>query len=287
MTQGTLHTILMPVRDDGRGPMLFTHAAALAKRYNAHVRVVHCQPRAEDMLPYGVVIPAFLRKQLEEATSTRAGIEHSSQREKFLELARQHGISVEPRAIGKPTAAFREYEGKQVEAVRHYGRLADLICVAKPSAEENLGYNTLKSALFSSGRPVLVCPETDRVPPGIGSHVAIGWNGSLEASRAAALAMPLIEGAERVTILTAGRVKHTATPEEFRIYLAQRGVEAEINAFERKGNVGRTLLEKSAEVGADMLITGAYHESYERESLLGGNSATIVAEATIPVVMVH
>jgi nucleotide-binding universal stress UspA family protein len=36
-----------------------------------------------------------------------------------------------------------------------------------------------------------------------------------------------------------------------------------------------------------MLITGAYHDSYERETLLGGNSATIVAEAAIPVVMVH
>lgn len=287
MGQSTLHTILMPVRDDGRGPILFAHAAMLAKRYTAHVRVVHCQPKAEDMMPYGVVIPAFLRKQLEEATTKRAGVEHSSQREKFLDMAKQHGISVEPRSIGKPTAAFREYEGKQVEAVRHYGRLADLICVAKPSREENLGYNTLKSALFTSGRPVLVCPNTDQVAPDIGSHVAIGWNGSLEASRAVAMAMPLIEGADRVSILTAGQIEHTATPEEFQIYLAQRGIPSQINSFERRGNVGRALLAKCAEVGANMLIMGAYHESYERESILGGNSATVVDEAVIPVVMVH
>lgn len=287
MGKSTLHTILMPVRDDGKGPGVFAHAAMLAKRYNAHVRVVHCQPTAEDMLPYGVVIPAFLRRQLEEATAKRADIEHGSQREKVVELARQHGISVEPRSFGKPTVAFRNYEGKQVEAVRHYGRLADLICVATPNREENLGYNTLKSALFTSGRPVLVCPDTDKVAPDIGSHVAIGWNGSLEASRAVAMAMPLIEGAERVSILTAGRIEHTATPEEFQIYLAQHGITAQINSFERWGNVGRALLERSAELGANMLIMGAYHESYERESILGGNSATVVEEAAIPVVMVH
>lgn len=287
MGHSTLHTILMPVRDDGRGPILFAHAAMLAKRYNAHVRVVHCQPKAEDMLPYGVVIPAFLRKQLEEATAKRAGYEHGSQREKFLELAKLHGISAEPRSFGKPTAAFREYEGKQVEAVRHYGRLADLICVAKPSRDENLGYNTLKSALFTSGRPVLVCPNTEQVSADIGRHVAIGWNGSLEASRAVALAMPLIEGADRVSILTAGQIEHTATPEEFKIYLAQRGISSEISSFERKGNVGRALLEKSDALGANMLIMGAYHESYERESILGGNSATVVEESVIPVVMVH
>ena len=287
MGQSSLHTIMMPVRDDGRGPIIFAHAAALAKRFNAHVRVVHSHPRPEDMMPYGVVIPTFLRKQLAEASRTRADYEEDDQRDRFLKEAERHGISVEPRSVGKPTAAFREYEGKQVEVVRHYGRLADIICVAKPSQEENLGYNTLKSALFTSGRPVLVCAETEAVTPDIGSHVAIGWNGSLEASRAAALAMPLIERADRVTILTAGRIEHTATPEEFQIYLAQRGIEAQIHAFERGGNVGRALLKKCSETGANMLITGAYHESYEREALLGGNSATIVAEATIPVVMVH
>lgn len=287
MQQSALHTIMMPVRGDGQGPLLFAHAAALAKRFNAHVRVVHCHPRVEDMLPYGVVIPTFLRKQLAESTAKRDDYEEGYLREKFVADAQKHGISVEPRAEGKPTAAWREYEGKQVEAVRHYGRLADLICVAKPDKEENLGYNTLKSALFTSGRPVLVCQRTDQVAADIGSHVAIGWNGSLEASRAVALSMPLIEGADHVTILTAGQIEHTATPEEFCHYLAQRGITSKINSFERQGNIGRALLSKCDEVGANMLIMGAYHESYERESLLGGNSAIIVDEATIPVVMVH
>ncbi|MGX0902770.1 nucleotide-binding universal stress UspA family protein [Roseovarius sp. MBR-79] len=287
MDRSSLHTILMPMRDDGRGAVIFAHAAALAKRFNAHVRVVHSHPRPEDMMPYGVVIPTFLRKQLAEASRKRADYEEGHRRTAFLKEAERHGISVEPRAPGKPTAAFREYEGKQAEVVRHYGRLADLICVAKPSKEENLGYNTLKSALFTSGRPVLVCAETEEVSADIGRHVAIGWNGSLEASRAVALAMPLIERADRVTILTAGTIEHTATPEEFQIYLAQRGITAQIHAFERSGNVGRMLLQKCSETGANMLITGAYHDSYERETLLGGNSATIVAEAAIPVVMVH
>lgn len=287
MQQSALHTIMMPVRGDGQGPVLFAHAAAIAKRFNAHVRVVHCHPRVEDMLPYGVVIPTFLRKQLAESTAKRDDYEEGYLRDKFVADAALHGVSVEPRAVGKPTAAWREYEGKQVDAVRHYGRIADLICVAKPNTEENLGYNTLKSALFTSGRPVLVCPDTDQVAADIGSHVAIGWNGSLEASRAVALAMPLIEGADHVTILTGGQIEHTATPEEFSHYLSQRGISSNIKAFKNQGNIGRALLSKCAEVGANMLITGAYHESYERESLLGGNSATIVAESTMPVVMVH
>lgn len=287
MANSTLHTIMMPVRGDGRGPMLFAHAAALAKRFGAHVQVVHCHPNAADMMPYGVVIPGFLRKQIEEATQRRADSEEHFVHELFAADAAKHGVPEQGPELGKATAAFREYEGKQVDAVRHFGRLADLICVAKPDKEESLGFNTLKSALFSSGRPVMVCPATTDVPADLGKHVAIGWNGSLEAARAAALAMPLIEGAGQVTILTAGESPHAATAEEFGEYLGRRGVVAQIDRFDASGNVGRQLLARCAEIGADMLVMGAYHESYERESLLGGNSAAVVEDATIPVVMVH
>ena len=278
---------MMPVRGDGRGPVLFAHAAALAKRFGAHVKVVHCHPKVEDLMPLGVVIPAFLRKQIEQASEASAGSDEDFLHEKFSADAAKHGVSEQGPELGKPTAAFYEYVGKQVDAVGHHGRLSDLICVAKPSREENLGFNTLKEALFFSGRPVLVCTDSDQVSPDLGKHVAIGWNGSLEASRAVALAMPLIESAEKVTILTGGGSEHAATAEEFQDYLAVRGVTAGIVNFDVRGSAGRQLLAKSGEVGADLLVMGAYHESYERESLLGGNSATVVEEATIPVIMVH
>lgn len=287
MHKCTLHTIMMPVRGDGKGPTLFAHAAALAKRFGAHVKVVHCQPKTEDLMPQGVVIPSFLRKQIEEASQSSADSEGDFLHEKFSADAAKHGVSEQDAELGKATAKFYNYTGRQVEAVRHYGRLSDLICVAKPSWSENLGFNTLKEALFTSGRPVLISTESDATDMKIGQNVAIGWNGSLQAARAVALAMPLIECADKVTILTGGRPSHSATPEEFRDYLANRGVTADIVEFDVKGNAGRHLLEKSYDIGADLLIMGAYHESYERESLLGGNSAVVVEEAKIPVVMVH
>ncbi|WP_068116032.1 universal stress protein [Tropicimonas marinistellae] len=287
MPGSTLHTIMMPVRGDGRGPVLFAHASALAKRFGAHVKVVHCHPKTEDLMPKGVVIPSFLRKQIEQASETSAGSDETFLHEKFSADAKKHGVSEQDPELNKPTAKFYEYVGKQVDAVRHLGRLSDLICVSKPSKSENLGFNTLKEALFYSGRPVLVCADTDQVAPDLGKHVAIGWNGSMEASRAVALAMPLIENAEKVTILTGGKTEHAATAEEFQAYLGRRGVASEVVNFHVHGVPGRQLLAKCDEVGADLLIMGAYHESYERETLLGGNSAIVVEEAAIPVVMVH
>lgn len=239
------------------------------------------------MMPFGVVIPSFLRKQIEEATRLNADTEENIVYQKYTADAAKHGVSEQEPELNKATTKFYEYEGKQADAVRHYGRLSDLICVAKPSKEEDLGFNTLKSALFSSGRAVMVCPDTDQVPPDFGKHVAIAWNGSLEATRAVAMAMPLIENADKVTILTGGKSEHAATSEEFSQYLSQRGVTADVIQFDGKRNVGRMLLKKCSELEADVMVMGAYHESYERETLLGGNSATIVDESEIPVVMVH
>ncbi|MCR9113810.1 MAG: universal stress protein [Rhodobacteraceae bacterium] len=283
----SLHSITLPVRGDGKGDNVFAHAAALAKRFNAHVQVLHCHPRPEDLMPYGVVVPGFLRRQLTEMTNAQASTEEEALRQEFKALAAKLGLSEGDPAPGKPTASFIEYTGKQVDAVKHHGRLADLICVPQPERATSLGYNTLKSALFTSGRPVMMCPETDSVKDDLGRHIAIGWNGSLEATRALAMGMHLIEAAEDITILTTGAEPHATTAEELQSYLAIRGVQSSINRFERDGNVGRNLLEHAAGVNADVLLMGAYHESYEKETIFGGNSQAVVDEAKLPVVLVH
>lgn len=282
-----IHTIMLPVRDDGMGANVLAHAAVVAKHFGARVRIFHCHPRPDDLMPFGVAIPKVMRAQIEEAARSSAEVGAGKLLEEFRGVARSLGLNETEHEIGTASGRFLEYEGKQVDAVRHFGRLADLICVPKPDTRRNLGANTLKTALFSSGRPVMMCPPSIPVSQTFCQHVSIGWNGSLEASRATALAMPLIENAGKVTILTTGDTTHTATADEFRRYLDLRGVGSEIRKFTGRGNVGGKLLTESASAGAGLLIMGAYHESYERESVFGGNSQTVVEKAEIPVVLVH
>ncbi len=287
MAGSSLHTIMVPVRGDGRGDNVLAHAAVLAKRFGARVRVVHCHPNADDLMPFGVVIPAVLRQQIEEAAADNAEITKNQLVGEFKALVAEFGLADEEHTPGKPTARFIEYEGKQVDAVRHFGRLSDLICVPQPGGQ-GLGSNTLKAALFSSGRPVMMCPPTDQVPETLGDHIAIAWNGSLEATRAVGLAMPLIEAATSVTVLSSSAIEHTATADDLARYLELKNISATIRHFEPKGAiVGGQLLTEATEAGANLLVMGAYHDSYERESLFGGNSQTVVDEAGIPVVLVH
>jgi nucleotide-binding universal stress UspA family protein len=288
MAGNALHTIMVPVRGDGKGDNVLAHAAALAHRFGARVRVVHCHPKTDDLMPFGVVIPQVVRSQIEAAVRQNAEVHEDKLSEEFRALAAKFGLAEQDPEPGKATARFIEYRGKQTDAVQRMGRLADIICVQQPDPKLGLGKNTLKAALFSSGRPVMMCPHTDKVAPDFSTRLAIGWNGSLEASRAVALAMPLIQSAESVTILSSSESEHAASPEDLKRYLELKSVAAEIRRFEpASGLVGTQLLDETAASGAGMLIMGAYHDSYERESLFGGNSQLVVDKATFPVVFVH
>lgn len=288
MPLSKLHTIMLPVRGDGKGDNVLAHAAVLARRFGARVRVVHCHPRTSDVLSYGVVIPQVVRRQVEEAMASNAGVTEAQLLEEFRGLAAKFGLAEEDHQPGKATARFIEFEGKQVDAVRTHGRLSDLICVPQPDPKLSLGINTLKSALFSSGRPVMMCPEQENVSETFADHVAIGWNGSIEATRAVGLAMPLIASAQFVTILSGGGSDEPPTPDELQRYLELKGVGSTVRTFDAdRGKVGEKLLSECSAVGAGTLIMGAYHDSYERESLFGGNSQAVVERARIPVVLVH
>ena len=284
----TLHAITMPVRGDGKGNNVLAHAALLAKRFGAHLTVLHCRPRVDHMMPYGVPVPGFLRDQIKASASKLADEEERTLRAEFLELIAGWGLAESAPQPGIAAASWREVPGRQIDVLKVYGRIADLILVPKPDRDRNLGANTLKSALFTSGRPVMMCPPREQAPDALCERIAIGWNGSVEASRAVALSMPLIEAAAEVSVLTAGEEAHGATAEDFIATLALRGVTAKLRRFTvRGGSVGRALLNEAEASEADTLVMGAYSDSHERETVFGGNTQAVIDHATMPVVLVH
>lgn len=283
-----LAKILVPVRGDGMGQTVIRHAAALAHRHRAHVIVAHCRAKPDEMIPYSTLLPAFARDTIMSQAAELADQEEEALRASLHETARALDLPETEAPDGtRATVQFIEEFGRMRDIIKHHGRLADLIVTAKPNRDRNLGTNALKSALFQTGRPVLMCPPSDEVAASFGGQVALGWNGSLEAARTVALTLDLMAGAERVTILAAGSGEpHGATAEELVAYYRLRGLEAGIHRFDAR-RPGAALLEKTREIGAGLLVMGAYGHSHERETLFGGNTQTVVDEADIPVVMAH
>ncbi len=282
--------ILVPIRGDGKGENVLAHAAAIARRHNAHVEAVHCRARPDDLVPFGVIVTQKLREQIAQHARDIADTEEASLKKLFEELAGRFGLElvgdgVPPR--DRPSASWHEEEGRQMDVIKSHGRLADLVAVAKPDRDRGLGFNTLKAGLFHTGRPVMICPPAAKAPDPLGDRIAIAWNGSTEAARAVALALPLIQAAGEVVVLDGGTGDHGTSGDELLRYLGIRGVQARREAIEGGDSPGRVILAKAKEVGADTVVMGAYSRSREYEAVFGGATQHVVDNCTIPVVMVH
>ena len=86
--------ILVPVRGDGKGENVLAHAAAIARRHNAHIEAMHCRARPEDMIPHGLAVPTALRKQMQAQVVELANAEEASLQELFSELMGRLGLDL-------------------------------------------------------------------------------------------------------------------------------------------------------------------------------------------------
>lgn len=283
-----LRKIIVPVRGDGMLETVLGHATALARHHGAHIVVAHCRKRSEDTRPYSRSLPAFARATFLTQSEELADQEEQAVREQLHSFAVSLDIKETDAPVpGEASIEFVEEYGKMADIITHNGRLADLVVVAKPDRDRNIGTNALKSALYETGSPVLMCPPSAQVAPEFGTHIAIAWNGSLEASRAVAMTQDIARAAQTVTILTGGKGEpHGATAEELVEYFRMRGVTASIHRFEAR-KPGAELLKKTTEVGANLLVMGAFGHNHERGTLFGGNTQAIVDNAEFPVVLVH
>src|ERR1700677_3808059 len=168
--------------------------------------------------------------------------------------------------------------------VGSYGRVFDMIVLARPGDEwQSPSMITLESALFESGRPVLIAPPVS--PRSLGTNILVAWNNSTEQARTMADAMPLLRLAERITICTVeGATVAGPSGEQMARSLALNGIAATpITIVPDKRTAGEALLAKAAELGCDLLVKGAYTQSRLREMIFGGTTRHVLTQAKLPV----
>lgn len=148
----------------------------------------------------------------------------------------------------------------------------------------------VESVLLASGRPGLVVPHIGASAP-IGRTVAIAWKETPEAARAVTAALPLLQRAHRVHVMSWGEEKRPevgGSALDLDGYLGAHGVSF---TWDRSGadpqQVGELLLSRAFDYGADLLVMGCYGHSRAREWIMGGATRTILESMTLPVLMMH
>ena len=170
-----------------------------------------------------------------------------------------------------------------------YGRVFDVTVMKRRDEHSGPMHDrAIESCLFESGRPILLAPPL--APRQIATNVLIAWNCSTEQARAIALAMPLLQKAARVTVLTV--VGGTGVPgpsaEQLIRYLRCNGVAAESMRVELDGrSTGEVILASAQSLGCDLLIKGAYTQSRLRQMIFGGATQHVLANAGLPVLLAN
>jgi nucleotide-binding universal stress UspA family protein len=146
-----------------------------------------------------------------------------------------------------------------------------------------------ETLVFGSGRPVLLFPQGRGDPPGWGT-VAIATDFGRAAARALYDARPFLERAERVVVFAATDEKELGHSgrDDVAAALARMGVSAtfeEIQTGDRA--IGEALQDHALARGAGLLVMGAYGHSRWREFVLGGATASVLADPRMPVLMSH
>jgi nucleotide-binding universal stress UspA family protein len=284
-----IRKVLLPLSSTAAGESALATALVVARTWGAHVAALHVRVDARDVAPLaGEGLSGAMIEEMMAATEKESGERASSVRALFDRAITEQQISLaEPKPDRRiPTASFTAATGREEELVAQQARLADLTIVAHPEVGGDASSaDALHAVLFDSGRPVLLAPE--QRPTSIGRRICIAWNGTAESASAVTAALPWLQQAEAVRILSSeGYQRRGPAAQELAPYLALHGVTAELGTIRPvDGVVGAGLLVAAAEFGADLVAMGAYSHSRLRQLILGGVTRHVLEHARLPILM--
>jgi nucleotide-binding universal stress UspA family protein len=256
------------------------HAVAIAAALDSHIAAVACEIHLE--IPSGLVstsllnVPALIA---EEAHKSQTNVRN---------LLTAFEATAGRQGVGFESIRERCLSGEAPDMFVEYARLRDLTIV--PIAEGHEQWCS-EAIIFGSGKPTLVLPEGPSAPSFQLKTVLVAWDFSRAAARAVADAIPLLERAKHVRVVTVMGEKpidskHSA--EELAKNLARHGLEVGLDRIESKGRtIGETIAAHAKSCDADMLVMGAYGHSRFREFILGGATRSLLAKPPLPILFSH
>jgi nucleotide-binding universal stress UspA family protein len=257
-------------------------ATILAEAHGAHLIGLHV------MLP--PTLPGYVEAEVPRGVYEALRNSHDRQRRDRAREAEALFAKHSARG-GTIQTEWRVVEGQLVEVAKLHARYADLTVVGQgiDVDERALGHLPEELAL-AVGRPVLVVPRYGTFRT-VGERVLIGWNGGREATRAVHDALPILERARRVIVLS---IDPGESPErrlpgaDLALHLARHGVKVEATYTTAADiSVGDVLLSSAADHSADLIVMGAYGHTRMRELILGGATRHLLAHMTVPVLLSH
>jgi len=255
--------IMAPLSGGAADKAAVSAAAILAEPFGAELAGVYTPADVADVMPWmgegflGGVQTAALESLKEAAAAgeakARAALEACS-------YAKQRFV-----ALQTPVWA-----GLSAES-----RLSDVVVFTNdPARGRGPLAEAFQQMVADEQRPVLIARDGLKV----GGVVAVAWDGGKEASRAARLALPLLDKASRVVIFGAPKAtSRSFDPARLQAYYAARGLAADIEVLTGSGDAAPLILAAAKAAGAEVLVAGAFGHPRLQEFIFGGTTRSLLS----------
>lgn len=283
-----LKDLLVHADQTSDGLLRLQLAADLARRHGSQLTVLYVreldsgQIHAQSTAEFGLVSAADMN--LDSQRNVRAADDTVARLARELEA-----IRLKFRLQGE----LRSVEGSAASVLPQQARFADLCILSQQTHGDanSAGYTFSEAVLFSAGRPVIFVPASGSFDT-LGRHILVAWNSSRASARALNDALPLVERAERVSVLAINPTQYmdryqALAPEQIVAHIAHHN--ATVQCIRREG-VARVAIAESVQaearrVGADLIVAGAYGHPKLWEQVMGGVTRDLLEQMTLPTLM--
>jgi nucleotide-binding universal stress UspA family protein len=286
-----IKTILVPATGSDDDISVFASALAVARRFDAHLEFLHVRPDAAAVAVSmasdggGATMVGSLIARFEEEADQR----ENKANQQFQSFCQEKALALcdAPPAPPSPSARWLRQIGAEPYWIAEYGRAADLLVIGRPSTDGGFSLETIEAALVDSGRPLLIPPAAPLAT--LPETVVIAWKATREAARAVTAALPFLQIAKQIVIITVAENQRAPGEDADRLMAGLRwhGVPISVRHLPADGQSPAETLLTAAREHAALLVMGGYGHSRLREWIFGGFTLHVLRGCEVPVLMAH
>ena len=280
-------TIIVLLNDSAHTHNLMAASGAMALQHQAHLIGLFIIPSVMVYPDWEMSAPEMIFDGYRDLIKSRVEMVRKS----FDGYAQQNNLKAELRVVDSNFPQITD--GAIINSHN-----ADLLITSQVYGGENetreRGFT--ERLIMESARPVLLIPQKPMPSSrkeGVSRKAIIGINGTRESARAMLDAVPLLKTMSETRLVWVDPCQQGKDAAEMlgvdeAAVLSRHGVKSVAEPMMTEGlNAGEALLRRANELGANLLVMGAYAHSRMTELVFGGATRHVLANMNIPVLMSH
>jgi nucleotide-binding universal stress UspA family protein len=285
-----IKSILVPATGSDSDIPVFASALTVARRFGAHLEFLHVRGDAAAVAVSmasdggGAAFVGNLVNRLEQEADER----EKKADQLFQSFCQREGLALcdAPPAPSGPSARWFREIGAEPYWVTEYGRAADLLVIGRPGKGGG-SLETIEGALIDSGRPILIPAAAPLAA--VPETVVIAWKATREAARAVTAALPFLQIAKQIVIMTVAEDHSARENDAARLMAGLRwhSVPITVRHLQPDGHHAAENLLAAAREQVALVVMGGYGHSRLREWIFGGFTQHVLRGCEVPVLMAH